>query len=70
MKIEEVRIDDICNRIGLEPEELLKLKHITGFSALFKDIEYSKAWETRKMAQIRLQQKSEESEGELSETSA
>jgi len=58
---------DICNRIGLEPEELLKLKHITGFSALFKDIEYSKAWETRKMAQIRLQQKSE---GELSETSA
>ena len=45
----------ICNEIGLEPEELLKLKHITGFSALFKDAEYSKAWETKNMIRARLQ---------------
>lgn len=45
---------DICNEIGLEPEELLKLKHITGFSALFKDAEYSRAWETKRMIRARL----------------
>ena len=37
----------ICNHLGMEPEELLRLKHITGFSALFKDAEYRKAWVTR-----------------------
>lgn len=35
---------DICNELGLEPEELLRLKHITGFSKLFADAEYRRAW--------------------------
>jgi len=35
---------DICNELGMEPEELLKLKHITGFSKLFADCEYQRAW--------------------------
>ena len=30
----------ICNELGMEPEELLRLKHITGFSKLFADVEY------------------------------
>ena len=47
--------EEICNNLGLEPDEILKLKHITGFSALFKNIEYSRAWETKRMARIRLQ---------------
>lgn len=47
----------ICNNLGLEPEELLKLKHITGFSALFKNVEYGKAWETKPMIQLRMQEK-------------
>ena len=47
----------ICNNLGLEPEELLKLKHITGFSALFKNQEYNKAWETKPMIQLRLNEK-------------
>jgi ParB-like chromosome segregation protein Spo0J len=38
---------DICNRIGLEPEELLRLKHITGFSKLLSDHRYGQAWEHR-----------------------
>jgi len=38
---------DICNELGMEPEELLRLKHITGFSALFKNHEYTKAWQSR-----------------------
>lgn len=35
---------DICNEIGLEPDELIRLKHITGFSKLFENAEYSRAW--------------------------
>jgi ParB-like chromosome segregation protein Spo0J len=37
----------ICNELGMEAEELLRLKHITGFSKLFEDFEYSKAWKTK-----------------------
>ena len=44
--------DEICNELGMEAEELLRLKHITGFSKLFKNVEYSKAWV--KKNQIRL----------------
>jgi len=38
---------DICNELGMTSEELLKLKHITGFSKLFEDATYNKAWETK-----------------------
>jgi len=39
---------DICNELGMESEEIIRLKHITGFSKLFKDIEYRKAWKTKR----------------------
>lgn len=42
----------ICNELGMEAEELLRLKHITGFSKLFEDVEYKKAWTTKKMIQL------------------
>jgi ParB-like chromosome segregation protein Spo0J len=42
----------VCNELGMEAEELIRLKHITGFSKLFADIEYRKAWVAR--TQIRL----------------
>ena len=45
--------EDICNHLGMEPEEILKLKHITGFSKLFENVEYKKAWETRKMMKLK-----------------
>lgn len=38
---------NICNELGMEAEELLRLKHITGFSKLFKDAEYNRAWKER-----------------------
>lgn len=50
---------DICNELGMEPEEILRLKHITGFSKLFEDVEYKKAWVTKK--QILLKKKYQES---------
>lgn len=55
----------ICNYLGLEPEELLKLKHITGFSALFKDVEYSKSWETKRMIQHRLKYGKDQSQTQI-----
>jgi hypothetical protein len=37
----------ICTKLGLEPEELSRLKHITGFSKLFKDVDYSQVTLTK-----------------------
>ena len=45
--------EDICNHLGMEADELLRLKHITGFSKLFKDAEYSKSWESRHQIQLK-----------------
>lgn len=46
---------DICNELGMEPEELIRLKYVTGFAKLFEDVEYQQAWETRKQIKIRQQ---------------
>ena len=43
---------EICNHLGMQPDEILRLKHITGFSKLFEDAEYSRTWTTK--SQIRL----------------
>ena len=44
--------EDICKEIGVEPEELLRLKHITGFSKLFESVDYKKAWKTKNQIKI------------------
>lgn len=52
--LEEGETDEsICNKLWLEPDELLKLKHITGFSKLFKDAEYSKSFVTDKQLKFK-----------------
>jgi ParB-like chromosome segregation protein Spo0J len=45
--------EEICNELGMQPEEVLKLKHITGFSKLFQDTEYRKAWEETSQLRLR-----------------
>lgn len=55
---------EICNQLGMEPEELLRLKHITGFSKLFEDKEYSKAWESRKMIKLRIAEEKKANDSE------
>lgn len=42
----------ICNELGMSPEELLRLKHITGFSKLFEDTAYRQAWQTERQVKI------------------
>jgi ParB-like chromosome segregation protein Spo0J len=43
----------ICRELGLEADELIRLKYVTGFAKLFENIEYQRAWETRKQIKIR-----------------
>ena len=52
---------DICKELGMEAEELVRLKHLTGFSKLFENVEYRRAWETDK--QIRLRKEFENGNG-------
>jgi hypothetical protein len=44
---------EICEELGMEPDELIRLKHVTGFSKLFGDVEYRKTWETKRQIRIR-----------------
>lgn len=51
---------DICNELGMEPEEILRLKHITGFSKLFANTDYNRSWVTRNQVDIRLKYEAEQ----------
>jgi len=44
--------DEICNELGMSPEELLRLKHVTGFSKLFADTAYRQSWVTKRQIKI------------------
>ena len=55
---------DICNHLGMEADELLRLKHITGFSKLFKDTEYSKSWTTKHQILLKKKHQAEQSGNE------
>jgi ParB-like chromosome segregation protein Spo0J len=50
----------ICSELGMEVEELIRLKHVTGFSKLFEGIEYRQSWETKKQIKIRKEYKDED----------
>jgi ParB-like chromosome segregation protein Spo0J len=43
---EGVADDEICRKLGLDATELVKLKHITGYSKLYENVEYGKSWVT------------------------
>jgi hypothetical protein len=43
----------ICRELGLEAEELVRLKHVTGFSKLFENVEYRRSWETKRQIELR-----------------
>ena len=61
---------EICNELGMEAEELLKLKHITGFSKLFENAEYKKAWMTKRQIRIKMEwEKKQRNSDEISRAS-
>lgn len=41
----------ICKELGMEAEEVVKLKYVTGFSKLFENVEYGKSWKTEHQIQ-------------------
>lgn len=61
--LEEGMSDEaICKELGMEADELVRLKHVTGFSKLFENVEYRRAWETRKQIRIRKEYEEENKE--------
>jgi hypothetical protein len=40
--------EEVCRELGMESEELIRLKYITGFAKLFENTEYGRAWQTRR----------------------
>jgi ParB-like chromosome segregation protein Spo0J len=51
--LEEGKTDaEICNVLGMEAQELLKLKYITGFAKLYGDAGFNKAWKTNRMIKV------------------
>lgn len=52
---------EICNELGMEAEELVRLKYITGFAKLFSDKEYSP--ERRSRSQVKLSSEWENEHG-------
>jgi hypothetical protein len=51
---------EICNNIGLEAEELVRLKHITGYSKLYEKGNYSMAKYSEKQITERLKYEQQE----------
>jgi len=35
--------EQVCGELGMEADELLRLKYVTGFAKLFEDVEYRRA---------------------------
>ena len=45
----------ICAEIGVTVDELVRLKHVTGFSKLFENSDYRRSWETKRQIELRHQ---------------
>jgi ParB-like chromosome segregation protein Spo0J len=46
--------EEIANELGMEAEEVMRLKYITGYAKLYEKHEFSKAYETPEMAKHRI----------------
>lgn len=47
--------EEICRQLGMEADEIVRLKHVTGFSKLFENAEWRQAWESRKQVARRIE---------------
>lgn len=45
--------EEIAAQLGMESDELVRLKYVTGFAKLFEDVQYRRAWETKRQIRIR-----------------
>jgi ParB-like chromosome segregation protein Spo0J len=44
---------EVCEELGLTTDEIVRLRHVSGFSKLFENVEYRRAWESRKQIALR-----------------
>lgn len=44
----------VCNELGMEADEYVRLMHITGYARLYRDSEYTNAKESLKQIEIRM----------------
>ena len=51
--------EDICNELGLESEELVRYKYVTGFAKLYENKDFGHAWETTNQIDLRNKYKKE-----------
>ena len=42
----------ICKHLGMDRDEVLRLKQITGLTALFKDVKFGQAWRPEKEEEL------------------
>lgn len=62
---------EICAELGMNAEELTRLKHITGFSKLFQNVQYQQAWVNRSQLRVaREYQRASEEAATPSDTSS
>lgn len=53
MKEEGMADEEICEELGMEAEELARLKHTSGFSKLFDDVDYNYSWKDTRQIEVR-----------------
>ncbi len=53
MKEEGMSDEEICEELGMEAEELARLKHTSGFSKLFDDVDYNNSWQDTRQIEVR-----------------
>ena len=46
---------EVCSELGLEPEELVRRKYISGYAKLYENTEYSKARVSDKQAREKVE---------------
>ncbi len=51
--------EEVCGELGLSADEMVRLKYVTGFAKLFEDVEYRRAWKTKRQVEIRRRYKQE-----------
>lgn len=58
---------EVCNELGLEAEELVRLKYISGYAKLYEGKEYSRASMSEKQINVKLAYETEMKQNESSE---
>jgi len=49
--------EEICAELGMEAEELIRLKYVSGFAKLFENTKYRKAWKSKRQILLEKQYK-------------